>query len=446
MVWSQGCGNHTTQAPNAAPSACGCESQECPCKCHNVPAYVNIHAPATVCCEERAQDVAAVAMISPGTDALLLFVVVPCVLLVLHVIGSRFEADQVQVFTDSRGRLPPLNRALFLALVSPLKDLPLPLLGTRKPTPVMSSAAGTTTSPSDRDTALPPLSVTVRGMKTDPQALVQLLQVVDIDDVRARSTRETSADTESDGAGASSGIKALSAARSAASRSSSNRGGVPTDLPLLYFDAITFRLVILLAAHGKFPWSILGSVKMGCTIRQVRPASVEDTFDVRVCLGHRHGHRRGTQVEFITRVYARGDNNTPVCGGELVWESVNTLLFFHRVPSSLKQQLPTPPGNNSSDASECAASHDVHLHAALGRQYAAVCRCVHVLACSYPLDLYHTDIPLVLATRDFNPIHMSSMSAKLFGFKRTLVHGMCLADVCLARMLAVARHLQVPPT
>jgi acyl dehydratase len=91
-----------------------------------------------------------------------------------------------------------------------------------------------------------------------------------------------------------------------------------------------------------------------------------------------------------------------VVGEELVWEGCSTVPSRALEGDGVKRQRPALP------EVEVTTEVDWSLPANLGRVYGGI-------------------------SKDYNPIHLFPWTAKLFGFKRQIAHGMCL----LAKTAAV---------
>ena len=105
------------------------------------------------------------------------------------------------------------------------------------------------------------------------------------------------------------------------------------------------------------------------------------------------------------------------CDGQLVWQARTQAL----APSKSSGQRPvaTVRGNDQLDPSEPAAllcERILHVPESCGRRYAAI-------------------------AGDLNPIHQHALLARLFGFRRAIVHG----TWTLARALAVAELPRTMP-
>jgi acyl dehydratase len=167
-------------------------------------------------------------------------------------------------------------------------------------------------------------------------------------------------------------------------------------VPAAYVHILAFPLQLKLMTDGSFPLAAIGLVHIANKITQHRPVRVGERLSLRVWATELEPHPRGKQ--FTLRSQAR-------VGDELVWEEEATNL-----------RRGAGNGNVRSGKSRVLeSSEDVPATATwtlpgdLGRRYAAV-------------------------SGDRNPIHVHSLSAKLFGFPTAIAHGMWTKARCLAAL------------
>jgi acyl dehydratase len=154
-------------------------------------------------------------------------------------------------------------------------------------------------------------------------------------------------------------------------------------LPITYPHALAGPLHLALLTGAGFPIRLLGLVHLRSRIEAFRSIGEAEPIGLDC---HLEGHReseRGQEFELITEGRA---------GGQLAWAEVQTLLA--RRPASRPAR---PPPGPVAPAGATAASWA--LPADLGRRYARV-------------------------SGDYNPIHLSGPTARLFGFRRAIAHGM----------------------
>ncbi|MFD0308962.1 MaoC family dehydratase [Streptomyces sp. NPDC127119] len=173
--------------------------------------------------------------------------------------------------------------------------------------------------------------------------------------------------------------------------------GVGADeLPPTYPHVLGFPAAMRLMSARTFPLPLLGLVHTSIGITQHRALTATGEYELAVCVDDLVPHRRGTEAVVTTEVRAAGD---------LVWESRSTYLARHAVAQ---------PAENGRTAERAAAEREPlpvlaewHLAEDVGRRYGS-------------------------ASGDRNPIHLHPLTARMFGFPRTVAHGMWTVARCLA--------------
>jgi acyl dehydratase len=155
--------------------------------------------------------------------------------------------------------------------------------------------------------------------------------------------------------------------------------------PPTYPHILAFPLHLSLMTDPSFPFPAIGLVHVYNKITQHRPARIGERVSLRVWATPVEPHPRGRQ--FSLRTEAR-------VGDELVWEELSTNLRRGSSGASEDARAPEVP---SSEGLEPTATW--RLEGDLGRRYAAV-------------------------SGDLNPIHVHSLTARLFGFPSAIAHGM----------------------
>ena len=178
-------------------------------------------------------------------------------------------------------------------------------------------------------------------------------------------------------------------------------------LPTTYPHMLAFPLHLRLMTDPAFPFPALGLVHIENEIVQRRPITAGEAMSLRVWATPLEPHPRGTS--FALRTEAR-------VGDELAWEETSTIL---RRGSSSKPddagrgERPNPAQERERpDAAReqpLPTTATWRLPADLGRRYGSV-------------------------SGDLNPIHMHSLSARLFGFPTAIAHGMWTKARCLAAL------------
>lgn len=157
-------------------------------------------------------------------------------------------------------------------------------------------------------------------------------------------------------------------------------------LPVALPHVLAMPLHMEMLTHAAFPIGLLGLVHVSNSITQYRRARVDETLDLQAVIeGHRETER-GQEFDLLT--YLKVDD-------ELVWEERCTFLARDRSKSR-------PKDAGERRAPEPLADAELTSFAApsgIGREYA-------------------------LVSGDYNPIHLSALTAKAFGFPRAIAHGM----------------------
>jgi acyl dehydratase len=174
------------------------------------------------------------------------------------------------------------------------------------------------------------------------------------------------------------------------------------ELPVTFPHILAFPLHLALMTDGQFPFGAVGLVHVRNSITQHRPVRRSEVLSVRVRAGAVSDHPAGRQFPLLTEVRA---------GDELVWqeESVNLRVGGSGGGSDSGEGRGSGGGRASGEGRELPLVAQWTLPGDLGRRYAAV-------------------------SGDSNPIHMHSLSAKLFGFPAAIAHGMWTKARCLAAM------------
>jgi len=155
-------------------------------------------------------------------------------------------------------------------------------------------------------------------------------------------------------------------------------------VPLTYAHLLAFPLHLLMLTDPAFPWPALGLVHLANHVRLRRPLAYKDVLRVEVEFGALLRHDKGQAFVLHTRLYRRG---------EAVWDG-DSVYLKRAVPAS---GSPLDPLELGPAALQRIARWQ--LAPQLGRDYASV-------------------------SGDYNPIHLTALSAKAFGFPRAIAHGM----------------------
>jgi acyl dehydratase len=167
-------------------------------------------------------------------------------------------------------------------------------------------------------------------------------------------------------------------------------------VPLTYPQMLTFPLAMEFFGSAHCPWPAMGTVHLANRIAQHQRLNVGDTLRVEMRTGDLLTHEKG-QIFNLEMAIFRDD--------ELVWEATQTLL---------RMGVEKPVGKPFSSVlgTDTPLSHqaDFSAPADIGRRYGVV-------------------------SGDLNPIHMSAASAKLFGFRQAIAHGLWTTARALVALL-----------
>lgn len=181
---------------------------------------------------------------------------------------------------------------------------------------------------------------------------------------------------------------------------------VRDQVPATWLHVLTFPLQAWLMSQPAFPFRLAGLIHVSNEMTLRRPVSVSERLDLQVRAGEARPHRRGTVFDLVGEVSV---------AGEQVWTGTSTYL-------SRASGLQGDPAATLRLAAPTAPTSQVwRLGADLGRRYAAV-------------------------SGDANPIHLSPVTARLFGQPRAIIHGMWTHARALAAFggrLPDAYHVQV---
>ncbi|MBI3214827.1 MAG: dehydratase [Mycobacterium sp.] len=166
-------------------------------------------------------------------------------------------------------------------------------------------------------------------------------------------------------------------------------------VPLTYPFALTFPTVMNLITGFDFPFSAMGAVHVENHITQYRPIAVTDTVGIAARAENLREHRKGLLVDVVTDVRV---------GNDTAWHQVTT--FLHQQRTSLSGEPKAPPVKQPKLPPPNAI---LRITPGQIRRYASV-------------------------GGDHNPIHTSSIGAKLFGFPTSIAHGMFSAAAVLANI------------
>ena len=173
-------------------------------------------------------------------------------------------------------------------------------------------------------------------------------------------------------------------------------------LPAGFIHALAFPLAMSVMNRDDFPLPLLGMIHLENTVEQSAPVLFTEPLDIRAWAENLRGHRAGTQLDLVAEV--RGAAEDGNAADTVRWRGVSTYLakgvFLPGIDKPSTAQAPA-----AFTAPDPTALWQLGVDT--GRAYAAV-------------------------SGDFNPIHLSVLSAKALGMRRSIAHGMYLASRALA--------------
>lgn len=168
-------------------------------------------------------------------------------------------------------------------------------------------------------------------------------------------------------------------------------------LPSGYLHALVFPVAMSVMVQDDFPLPLLGMIHLRNEVEHFAPVLFTDELSVRAWARELAGHRSGTSVQIVAEIHNAD-------GTVLLWRGASTYLAKGVFLPGLDK--PTAAAARI-EFNPPVPTAQWKLGVDTGRAYAAV-------------------------SGDFNPIHLSVLSAKALGLHRSIAHGMYAA----ARVLA----------
>jgi len=158
-----------------------------------------------------------------------------------------------------------------------------------------------------------------------------------------------------------------------------NNGG---PIPITYLQTLFIGILGRFITSPFFPLKPTGLIQVFQSFEQKRPVSTGETLDLACTLLDFTKKETGIETRFILEVSS---------GGEIVWQGISG--FFTRSGAKKAPSAPKP------EDIFLEKRETIPVPSGTGRRYAAV-------------------------SGDYNPHHLYTLSAKLFGFKTAIAHGM----------------------
>lgn len=155
-------------------------------------------------------------------------------------------------------------------------------------------------------------------------------------------------------------------------------------LPPTYPHVLAFALQMQLLTARDFPFPLLGLIHLSNRIRVLRPMGGVSQVQARVNVQNMQAHPKGAVFDLVTRI---DDQLGPL------WEAESQMLCKSVQLDGALVEEPLQEFQALTEVAHWTAPADI------GRQYAKV-------------------------SGDYNPIHLSGLSARLFGFPTAIAHGL----------------------
>ena len=165
-------------------------------------------------------------------------------------------------------------------------------------------------------------------------------------------------------------------------------------IPAIYLAVLSQSLQMHMMTAEAFPFPILGLVHIRNQLKQYRKVGVNEQLTLSCKFGELQPHDKGVQFDFIT---------TAKVGNEVVMEGLTTYLSRQKTGSKPAAKAAESAVPDYVPAGQWDVSENT------GRRYA-------------------------MTSGDFNLIHIHALTAKAFGFKQAIAHGMWSKAIALANI------------
>ncbi len=164
----------------------------------------------------------------------------------------------------------------------------------------------------------------------------------------------------------------------------------PDIIPITYLQTIFIGLLGKYITSSFFPINPLGLIHIFQSFEQKRPVTLDEILDLACILDNIKKTENGIETQFTLKIISQG---------ETVWKGVS--VFFTRIRAKKEKS------SKKKEDKILKPKETILVPAGTGRKYARV-------------------------SGDYNPHHLYTVFAKIFGFKKAIVHGMW----SLARVVA----------
>lgn len=164
----------------------------------------------------------------------------------------------------------------------------------------------------------------------------------------------------------------------------------PDIIPMPYIQTLFIGLLGRFITSSFFPVNPLGLIHIFQSFEQQRPVLIDETLDLSCTLSNIRKTKSGIETDFILE--ARSE-------GTIVWKGLSTFFTRRRTKKEKRKKR--------KDQRFLEQKETIRVPSGTGKRYASV-------------------------SGDYNPHHLYNLTAKLFGFKNAIAHGMW----SLARVVA----------
>ncbi len=168
-------------------------------------------------------------------------------------------------------------------------------------------------------------------------------------------------------------------------------------LPMLYPHVLAFGLSMRLMTRSDFPFPLPGLVQIRNVAARSRPVGLVEPLDIAVHAEGPRPHPKGRVIDVVTDIRTRGEH---------VWAERST--YLRRGSGAASNSRPEGP-NLADEAGDWPVVDQWTAQSNIGRRYASV-------------------------SGDRNPIHLSPLTARMFGFRTAIAHGMWTAGRALSAL------------
>ncbi len=213
-------------------------------------------------------------------------------------------------------------------------------------------------------------------------------------------------------------------------------------LPAGFVHTMVFPLQVALMARADFPLPPVGMVHVANRVTQHRSLWRDDRLDLRVRAVDLRQHRSGTQLDFVSEVRRAGSSGA--AWDEPDWQGVSTYLargvhLAASTPPDVAAEGADVAGTPGAapEGTDALASLAPDAVEGMDDERTRWLPPVPTASWRLPAD---TGRRYAAVSGDHNPVHLSAITARPFGFRRAIAHGMYTAARALADVGPASGH------